>query len=215
VCLVDSCNLRLVSCDSLWLRSVNTDNLDSIAWLDSVYVVVIRDDCDCMWCLAFWHVLGYLLKFYELFVSEFTEVMNDLKRVSGLAFEACLWFAYLCIVEHNSDQIITLDTPEGSPFHFGHNIGRPDNDSPEGNEFIDRLRSNIPHNLDIAEFGDSNHEFIHFIELVDLLLFVKLLIDVLLLEHVLDHAIKAHDHLRGEVDKLIIQVHIVLFDVKR
>ena len=69
---VDCAQLTFVSGDLLSLGPVNSNNLNSVAWLYRVHVKIKGHDCDGMWSLTLRYEFWHLLKFYELFVSELT-----------------------------------------------------------------------------------------------------------------------------------------------
>lgn len=106
----------------LLLHSINTHYFHSVAWLYQVHVVIIRNDCNGMWCLSFRYEFWQLLKFYELLISKLTQVVNNFVTVSCQTFAAYFGFLHFGILENNPHVFLTFYTTEACTFHLWYHI---------------------------------------------------------------------------------------------
>ena len=137
--------------------------------------------------------------------------MNQFEALLRKTFWTRLWLLYFRIFQHDSYLRLAFDTLEEGPFHFRYDIAGPDDDSSKGNESIDLFRSNRPHNFDILQILDCDHDPVSFSLFFHNLFRLQIIGHAHFFEHALNYIVEAHDHFCWKVDKLKIQILIKLF----
>lgn len=135
--------------DLLLLNTINTYNLHPIPWLNNINIVIKCYNSNCMRSLSLWHILGQLLKFYKLFIGEFTKIVNDLITVIGFTIFTGFGLVDFSILKGDSAYRAAFHTAKCCCFHFRYNIWCSDNYSSERNESIDLFLTDIPHDFNI------------------------------------------------------------------
>jgi hypothetical protein len=119
----------LVSLNFGGVDSVNTNDVHTIAWPQTVNVKSIRKDIDRAWSLTFWDQFRQLLELHELFVRKSASIVNDFKSVFQSALVAIFGLIHFRVLQNQVNFILAVAAPEMSSVHFRNDFRTTDDDS--------------------------------------------------------------------------------------
>lgn len=134
------------------LTSENTNNLHSIPWPHSVYIIVITHYVQRSRGLAFGHEFRQLLKLDVLFIGEVAVLVDDLESLPLLAIGARFGLLDLGVLQLDGDFCLALKALEHGSLHFGEDLAASDDNSSETDEPVYVFLSKPPHVVDLEQF---------------------------------------------------------------
>jgi hypothetical protein len=163
--------------------------------------------------LALWYVLRQLLEFDVLFISELTQIVNKLQTVLVLAVAAICRLLDLGILQSNGSLLLAVKALEQSSLHLGVDLTRSDDNTSETNESVYVSRAQVFDLCQLVKVLDAHHQPVSpglpdgFLALAVAVFHKEFLVEAF------ENEVEATDHLGGKVDKLVVELPVVLLQM--
>lgn len=136
VSLVDVLENSHAGHHSLADGSVDSNNLDSVSWLDEIYEVLIGTHGKGLWSLTFWYRFWGLLHLDMLLITEHAKIVHHFKSESAIAVFANFWLGDFSALDIFAFFALALGAPEGGLLHLWSGIRSSNNNTLQSNEFV-------------------------------------------------------------------------------